>query len=228
MSLLANFESLKEYNVVKISKFIYGCVAVGALNAGAALQAQAVVLTFDDGTTGSSAETHYTSYGVTFSGGGLLADGASGGVTGQPEFTNYTGTGEIGTLEKAFASGSGGYNDSFFDIWVHFSAGGASGVTGDYVGNLGYGGTITAYDAGGGVLGTVYLPNVSVGGVGTIGSFSFSPSGPIAKLHMISDGAAAATYLDNLGFSLVPEPSTMALLTIGLAGFSFRRAKLKV
>ncbi|MDH5484284.1 MAG: VPLPA-CTERM sorting domain-containing protein [Gammaproteobacteria bacterium] len=183
-------------------------------------QAQAITLTFEDGVAGSSAETFYSSLGVTFSGGGLLADGADGGMAGQPIF----GGGRIGTFNK---DSSGAYSDSFFDIWIHFGHD-VYDVSGDYFGNLGYGGAVTAYDASGNVLDSMSFSALtgSTTDVGMLASFGFSSTSAIAEIHMISDGATAATMLDNLSFAPVPVPAAVWLFGSGLIGLvGFARQK---
>ena len=208
--------------MMNISRIFLSSFIAATICAGATLQAQAatVTLTFDVPT--GSAENYYASDGVTFSGGGLLADGASGGKSGQPQFLGD----RIGTYSKE--SGSA-YSDSFFDIWVHFTNG-ASNVSGDYISNLGHGGKVIAYSNTGAELDTVDLsalspPTTAIGSLGTF-DFGFLTTN-VAKLHMISDSATVATMLDNLTYSPapVPVPAAVWLFGSGLIGLIGMRRK---
>ena len=210
----------------QFKKALLNSLIAGAICTGAAFQAQAVTLTFDGAGTTGSAETFYTGYGVTFSGGGLLADGSSSGMAGQPKFVDYAGGSQIGTLSKDM---SGAYSDSFFDIWVSFDHD-VFEVSGDYFGNLGYGGTVTAYDNSGLELGLIDLDAItgSTNDVGLIGSFDFLTTSAIAELHMISDSANAGTLLNNLTFEASPVPVPAAVWLFGsglmaLVGVSRRK-----
>ena len=193
---------------------------------GTTFQAQAITLSFDDAGATGSAESFYSHLGVTFSGGGLLADGSSGGMPGQPVFTSYNGESQIGTLTK---DSSGAYTDSFFDIWVDFSHD-VFEVSGDYLGNLGVGSSVFAYDDMGNLLDSVVFSAPFAGttnDVGFIGSFSFSNATAIAELHMLADSASAATLLDNLTFRPVPVPAAVWLFgsgLLGLIGFARRKS----
>ncbi len=190
-----------------------------------ALPVQAITLTFDDPGASGSAENFYASYGVTFSGGGLLADGYTSGKAGQPVFTHYSSGSQIGTLSKILGQN---YDDSFFDIWIHFSHD-VYQVAGDYLSNLGQGGKISAYDDAGSLLDSVALAAVTgpTSQVGLIGDFSFNSATAISRIHMISDASNTAALLDNLSFQPVPVPAAVWLFgsgLMGLVGLARRRA----
>ena len=198
--------------IMKIHNFLFIRIISAIFFSFLTFQAQAITLTFDDGVNGTSAETFYQDFGVTFSGGGLLSDGSSGGLAGQPVFSGDL----IGTLGKQTGAV---YSDSFFDIWIHFEHD-VFDVSGDYFGNALYGGTVTAYDSFGIELGMNNFAAQGAIGSTTLGTFNFSTLDAISTIHMISDGAVAATYLDNLTFeaAAVTEPSTVLLLGAGLIG----------
>ncbi len=198
---------------------IFSCLVIML----ASFQAKAVLLTFDEPgvVNGSSAETFYASSGVTFSGGGLLADGPGGVNPGQPIFFS----GAIGTFTKTLGAQ---YEDSFFDIWVHFDVGAAS-ASGDYYGNTEFGGSVEAYDAVGNLLDSITFPALPPpnSSFGLLQSFAFGGySSAIKKLHLISEDARAVSLLDNLEFSAVPVPAAVWLFgsaLLGLLGWGKRR-----
>ena len=200
---------------------------MSALSTGFISQVQATTLTFNNAGVGS-AETFYTvSHGVIFSGGGLLTEGAAGGKPGQPVLSNYTGSQHIATLSKDV---SGNYSDSFFDIWVGF-ADDVSAVSGDYISNLAYGGTVYAYDAGGIQLSEYTLAALSgssTTAIDVLGTFDFGSLTGIRSLHLISSSSRAATMLDNLTFtaSPVPVPAAVWLFGSGIMGL-FGAARMK-
>jgi hypothetical protein len=203
---------------------LVNALVAGIIVSSVTFQAQATTLTFDDPGAIGSAETFYSSSGVTFSGGGLLADGSSGGNPGQPVFTDF-GSGLLGIIGVDSKATGAVYSDSFFDLWVHFSVD-VFAVSGDYLSNLTYGATITAFDGSGVILDSIALPGMLTNEFGTLGSFNFTNTTAIAKLHLISDRSNVVSYLDNLSFNPVPVPAAAWLFgsgLIGLVGVSRRR-----
>ena len=115
----------------KLPITLVNAMAAGIIASSVTFQTQATTLTFDDPGAIGSAETFYSSLGVTFSGGGLLANGSSGGNPGQPVFTDF-GSGLLGIIGVGTKFTGTVYADSFFDIWVHFSQD-VFAVSGDYL-----------------------------------------------------------------------------------------------
>ena len=210
-----------------MKKILVGRLMLGVLCLGVFSQAQSVTITFDGvGATGSAGTFYDASYGVTFTGGGLLADGATGGSAGQPVFLNYAGDSQIATLTKVLGDS---YADSYFDIWVNFNSD-VSVVSGDYFGNQSVGGSIFAYDENDNELSSFSLSALTdASAVGLLGSFDFGSLTGIRSLHLISDSASAATMLDNLSYAttlVVPVPATIWLFgsgILGLMGFARRK-----
>ena len=179
--------------------------------------------TLADGTTTptslDSAATEYTSFGVAFAG---------GGTAGQPVFRNYN------TLSSGIAtrptgndwfiitlSKTGGGSD--FDLHIIFSTP-VLGASGDVVFNPGTSVTATAYDASDNWLAAVTIPSGASTWIG--GSFSFSPSLAIARIHLLPGSSAASVGLDNLGIgSPIPEPSTLALVGAVIGVLAWRRLR---
>ena len=83
---------------------------------------------------------------------------------------------------------------------------------------LTHGATITAFDGSGGILDSIALPELSLNEFGTLGSFNFTNTTAIAKLHLISDNPTVGSYLDNLSFNPVPVPAAAWLFGSGLVG----------
>jgi len=209
-----------------MKKILVGRLMLGVLCLGVFFQAQAVTITFDDvGATGDAGAFYDASYGVTFTGGGLLTDGAAGESVGQPVFSNYVGDFQIATLTKVLGDL---YTDSYFDIWVNFNSD-VTAVSGDYFGNQSVGGSIFAYDENNNELSSFSLSALTdASTVGLLGTFDFGSLTGIRSLHLISDSASAATMLDNLSYStlVVPVPAAIWLFSSGILGLmAFARRK---
>lgn len=203
--------------VILTSKFI-----IGALSIILTSQSQAAFLTFEevDQFNRPNPVSYYESqYGITFTGGGLLSEGANGPSSGSPGIGSGLEDYPDGHYLKMSSKTTGSdYSDSFFDIWITFNSD-ISNVSGNYIGNTAFGGSIFAYDEYGYELDTVFLSsltNSNKSTVGSLGTFDFGDLNGIKSLHMISTSPSTSTGLDNFSFTPVPIPAAVWLFFSGL------------
>jgi len=115
-------------------------------------------------------------------------------------------------------------SESFLDIDF---ADTATSVMFDVIANPSLSVIATAFDTSDNLLGTVTIPS----GASTwiAGSVDFrSLSTPVARVHVVTSSPfASASGIDNLSFSAVPapEPSTLAMMALGIAGIGFARKR---
>ena len=90
--------------------------------------------------------------------------------------------------------------------------------------------TLTAFDGIGGVLGSLNSALSTNVGVAPNEFIQLSGLGLINQIKISGDPAGFSFTMDDVAFdsASVPEPNTLALLTIALAGIKARRGKIKI
>ena len=199
---------------MKNNKLFLIKLIIGALSIGVISQTHAALLTFEDidqtvfRTAGHAYEAEY---GVTFTGGGLVSDGAEGRSLKEPSFIGPSDDVYIRQNVKTVGLE---VTDSYYDIWVSFSSD-VTDVSGDYIGNTIYSASIFAYDQFGSELDMIFL-SASTGD--SLRIFNFGNLSGIRRLHLISSSPMVASGLDDLSFTAVPVPAAVWLFSSGLIG----------
>ena len=209
------------------------CASIVAASATLVSSAGAAPLDFEtlsDGVTtptflaGGSVPDHtpflvgaeYAGAGVTFSSEGDPA-GEENPIFGK--FTGFTGSNIIVQDYKRSTGAS-------FNIRADFAAG-TSFVSSDVFTAADHAVTMTAYDAGGSILGAA--TSALIASIGDSEFLTLSGLGPIAYVIWESSSPfSAAVGIDNLDFDVVPVPAALPLLLSGLAGLGFASRRKRI
>ena len=196
-------------------KFWKAFAAFIVLSAPAAVQAVVIVETFESFASGTIITNQLTGLTVTALNGGNanIATASSPVVPGQPQ-------GIYNDWPGVFSSGF-----EFPLVFDFNTAGSSIGAIVDF-GAIGAGLIITAYDGPGGtgnILGSATTTTEIFIGVAANGIRS-------AIFQNVNPASPASWLLDNLTYDTsaarVPEPTTLLLLGLGLAGLGFARKRL--
>ena len=179
----------------------------------AAAPAAATVIAFDDGAQDASIGGFYSGLGVTFA-----------GASWQPNFGLVGFTGALGMASDNLADPF--RYDTDAPILASFAT--AMDVMSVGVLDLGENGfTLRAYDAavGGNLIASATLYGIGLGNNNYQVMSLAAPGMLRVEMSQVLDFSADGVILESFSFSTVPEPGTLGLLALGLAGIAGRRRR---
>jgi hypothetical protein len=201
-----------------------------AVMSSAALPANAVVIDFNALTIGDVVTNQFTNVGAVFapSGGNpaLVVDIMADATIGGPDLTGLlAGTQGLRIIDSPTFSEF--LNITFVDPLDQVSAAFVTSVSFTYISDSAVSGAIRAFDAGGALLDSALSAVGSQPGNQAFETLTVS-AGDIRRIEI--DGFAdviidTITFDDPQGVVNVPEPGSLAILGLGLAGLGFARRK---
>jgi hypothetical protein len=171
---------------------------------------RAVLITFENLSSGVSVTNQYAAQGVDFSNATVLTAGVS---LNEMEFPPHSGT---NVIYDAAAPVTVTFSTPYNDVGAYFT----------YATQI----TLNAYDAHGNLLATLLSPfskNEAMSPGSTPDAFlGFAGVGPISSISIVGDSLGGSFVLDDL--TATPEPAALLLWATGLAAlvtFTARRAR---